>query len=88
MPGDDDTPPPSGAGGFSASEASKLIYGDELYLHLNDSSITNFVNIKLKGYNVWSYAMTHSLSTKKKTGFINDLYLGQCFTTSPKEGAN
>ncbi|GJV10198.1 putative transcription factor interactor and regulator CCHC(Zn) family protein [Tanacetum coccineum] len=121
MAGDDDaTPPPTGASGSSASEASKLIYGDELYLHPNDSSITNFVNIKLKetgNYNVWSCAMTLALSTKKKIGFINrkckkpidkslanqwdlcnsiflswilgsisqDLYLGQCFSTSPKE---
>ncbi|GJY03526.1 putative RNA-directed DNA polymerase [Tanacetum coccineum] len=62
MPGDDDTTQGGGGGGgSSASEASKLIYGDELYLHPNDSSITNFINIKLKGtenYNVWSYAMT------------------------------
>ncbi|GJV12995.1 hypothetical protein Tco_1354536 [Tanacetum coccineum] len=70
MAGDDDaTPPPSGDSGSSASEASKLIYGDELYLHPNDSSITSFVNIKLKGtenYNVWSCAMTLALSTTKK----------------------
>ena len=44
-----DATPPSGAGGSKTSEASKLIYGDELYLHPNDSSITNFINIKLKG---------------------------------------
>ncbi|GJT95000.1 retrovirus-related pol polyprotein from transposon TNT 1-94 [Tanacetum coccineum] len=55
--------------GSSSSEARKLIYGDELYLHPNDSSITNFVTIKLKGtenYNVWSCAMTLALQTKKK----------------------
>ncbi|GKC48448.1 putative transcription factor interactor and regulator CCHC(Zn) family protein [Tanacetum coccineum] len=100
MPGDDDTTQ-GGGGGSSASEASKLIYGDELYLHPNDSSITNFINIKLKGtenYNVWSCAMTLDLQTKKKIGFIDgkflswilgsisqDLYLGQCFSTSPFE---
>ncbi|GJQ88928.1 ribonuclease H-like domain-containing protein [Tanacetum coccineum] len=49
MPGDDDTTHPNGGGGSSTSEASKLIYGDELYLHPNESSITNFINIKLKG---------------------------------------
>nr|GEY66031.1 hypothetical protein [Tanacetum cinerariifolium] len=73
---DDDTPPPGGADGSSACEARKLMYGDELYLHPNDSSITNFVNIKLKGienYNVWSCAMTLALSTKKKISFINDI---------------
>nr|GEU70154.1 ribonuclease H-like domain-containing protein [Tanacetum cinerariifolium] len=72
---DTDTPPRSGGGaGSNSSEASKLIYGDELYLHQNDSSITNFINIKLKGienYQHWSYAMTLALSTKKKLSFIN-----------------
>ncbi|GJY23507.1 multidrug resistance-associated protein 3 [Tanacetum coccineum] len=119
MERDDDTPPPGGGGDSNTSEASKLIYGDELYLHPNDSSITNFINIKLKGtenYQHWSCAMTLALSTKKKFGFINgkckkpsekslanqwelcnsvvlswilgsisqDLYLGQCFSTSPQ----
>ncbi|GJX71737.1 ribonuclease H-like domain-containing protein [Tanacetum coccineum] len=68
-----DSPPDPPSTGSSSSEASKLIYGDELYLHPNDSSITNFVTIKLKGtenYNVWSCAMTLALQTKKKMGFI------------------
>ncbi|GJV50973.1 putative transcription factor interactor and regulator CCHC(Zn) family protein [Tanacetum coccineum] len=113
---------PSGSGGVisNTTETSKLIYRDELYLHPNDSSITNFISIKLKGtenYNIWNCAMTLALQTKKKIGFINggckkptekslanqwdlcnyvvlswilgsisqDLYLGQCFSTSPKE---
>nr|GEU73559.1 hypothetical protein [Tanacetum cinerariifolium] len=87
MSGDDDTPSPGGgAGGSSASEASKLTYGDELYLHSNDSSIRNFFNIKLKGtenYNVWSCAMTLALSTKNKTGFIN--YVKTAFSLISRE---
>ncbi|GJX55144.1 putative transcription factor interactor and regulator CCHC(Zn) family protein [Tanacetum coccineum] len=116
--GDNNINNSSGSG--NTSEASKLIYGDELYLHPNDSSITNFLSIKLKGtekYNIWNCAMTLALQTKKKIEFIydtckkpvekslanlwdlcnfvvlswilgsisQDLYLGQCFSTSPKE---
>ncbi|GJZ53230.1 ribonuclease H-like domain-containing protein [Tanacetum coccineum] len=87
MPGDDDTTQASGVDGSSASETSKLIYGDEFYLHPNDSSITNFINIKLKGtknYNVWSCAMTLALQTKKKIGFID----GKCKKPSDKSLAN
>lgn len=87
MLGDDDTTPPSGGGGSSASETRNLINGDKLYLQLNDSSITNFMNIKLKRreyYNVWSCAMTLALQTKKKIGFID----GKCKKPSDKSLAN
>ncbi|GJT22520.1 ribonuclease H-like domain-containing protein [Tanacetum coccineum] len=62
------------SGSCNTSEASKLIYGDELYLHPNDSSITNFIRIKLKGtenYSIWNCAMTLALQTKKKIRFTD-----------------
>ncbi|GJR04388.1 putative LTR copia-type gag-polypeptide [Tanacetum coccineum] len=78
MPQNDDTPPPNRIGvGSSASEASKLIFGDELYLHPTDASSTPLINLKLTGinnYNVWSHAMTLALNSKNKLGFID----GKC----------
>ncbi|GJS14382.1 putative reverse transcriptase domain-containing protein [Tanacetum coccineum] len=69
--------PSGGGGGSSASEASKLIFGDELYLYPTDASSTPLISLKLTGtdnYNVWSHAMTLALHSKNKLGFID----GKC----------
>ena len=68
--------PPSGAV-VVASAASKLIFGDELFLHPNDTNDSPIIPIKLSGtdnYNVWSISMTIALQNKNKLGFVN----GKC----------
>ncbi|GJV69414.1 ribonuclease H-like domain-containing protein [Tanacetum coccineum] len=91
MPESDDIPPGGGVvntrGGSSASEASKLIFGDELYLHPTDASSTPLINLKLTGinnYNVWSHAMTLALNSKNKLGFID----GKCKKPTDKSVVN
>ncbi|GKC41566.1 putative transcription factor interactor and regulator CCHC(Zn) family protein [Tanacetum coccineum] len=88
MPQNDDTPPPNRVGvGSSASEASKLIFRDELYLHPTDASSTPLINVKLTGtdnYNVWSHAMTLALHSKNKLGFID----GKCKKPTDKSLVN
>ena len=84
MASDDDSP---SRGGYTASEASKLIFGDELFLHPNDTNGTPIIPIKLSGtenYNVWSISMTIALQNKNKLGFIN----GKCIRPTDDSLAN
>ncbi|GJT47141.1 putative transcription factor interactor and regulator CCHC(Zn) family protein [Tanacetum coccineum] len=79
--------PSGGGGGSSASEANKLIFGDELYLHPTHASSTPLINLKLTGtdnYNVWSHAMTLALHSKNKLGFID----GKCKKPTDKSLVN
>ncbi|XP_071699988.1 uncharacterized protein [Rutidosis leptorrhynchoides] len=60
--------------GSKTTHVSDLDFGDPLYLHSSDTSITALISMKLKGtenYNVWSRAMLLALQTKNKTGFID-----------------
>ncbi|XP_071688927.1 uncharacterized protein [Rutidosis leptorrhynchoides] len=60
--------------GSMATHVSDLDFGDPLYLHFSDTSITALISMKLNGtenYNVWSRAMLLALKTKNKTGFID-----------------
>ncbi|GKA04084.1 ribonuclease H-like domain-containing protein [Tanacetum coccineum] len=85
MPESDDIP--LSRDSSSASEASKLIFGDELYLHHTDASSTPLINVKLTGtdnYNVWSHAMTLALHSKNKIGFID----GKCKKPTDKTLVN
>ncbi|GKA57750.1 putative transcription factor interactor and regulator CCHC(Zn) family protein [Tanacetum coccineum] len=85
MPENDDGPPSGATSGASA--ASKLIFGDELYLHPTDASSTPPINLKLTetdNYNVWSHAMTLALHSKNKLGFIN----GKCKKSTDKSLVN
>ncbi|XP_071713155.1 uncharacterized protein [Rutidosis leptorrhynchoides] len=60
--------------GSKTTHVSDLDFGDPLYLHSSDTSITALISMKLKGienYNVWSRAILLALQTKNKTGFID-----------------
>ncbi|GKF94080.1 hypothetical protein Tco_0283780, partial [Tanacetum coccineum] len=58
MPEEDD--PLQTQASSSANAASKLIFGDELYLHPTDASITPIINLKLTGID--NYCDNHDLS--------------------------
>ncbi|GKD34260.1 ribonuclease H-like domain-containing protein [Tanacetum coccineum] len=69
MAGDD-----SSKKGDSSSSNLKLVFGDPLYLHPNDTNGTPIVTVKLTGtknYKVWSIAMTFALRNHNKIGFID-----------------
>ncbi|XP_071717863.1 uncharacterized protein [Rutidosis leptorrhynchoides] len=60
--------------GTKVTQVSDLDFGNPLYLHSSDTSITALISMKLKGtenYNIWSRAMLLALQTKNKTGFID-----------------
>ncbi|XP_071740182.1 uncharacterized protein [Rutidosis leptorrhynchoides] len=60
--------------GPKITQVSDLDFGDPLYLHASDTSITGLISLKLKGtenYNVWSRAMLLALQTKNNIRFID-----------------
>ncbi|GJZ06792.1 ribonuclease H-like domain-containing protein [Tanacetum coccineum] len=60
--------------GARPSSDLNLSFGDPLYLHLDDTSRSPIVTIKLTGtknYKMWSIAMTFALRNHNKLGFID-----------------
>ncbi|GKA10690.1 ribonuclease H-like domain-containing protein [Tanacetum coccineum] len=70
MPENDDTPPPNRVGaGSSASEASKLIFGDELYLHPTDASNIPLINETYDKVNgSVTFDLHHQINTLSQNG--------------------
>nr|GEX67671.1 ribonuclease H-like domain-containing protein [Tanacetum cinerariifolium] len=67
---------------------SSLDLGNPLHLQNSDFTSSTIISVKLTGtenYRVWAAAMKLAINTKNKTGFIDDLFLGQIFFDNAAE---
>ncbi|GKC15208.1 ribonuclease H-like domain-containing protein [Tanacetum coccineum] len=72
----------------SDDKISNLDLGNPLYLQTSDFNSNTIISVKLTGtenYRVWVAAMKLAINTRNKTGFLDDLFLGQVFSNNASE---
>ncbi|GKC91519.1 putative RNA-directed DNA polymerase [Tanacetum coccineum] len=92
--------PPKDKGKSYGSGENNIDQYDPLFLHSNDTNGVSIIGFELEGtenYKVWKAAITITIHTKNKLGFINskiprpveeDVFMGQVFSKNVKVGCD